>query len=286
MRRLVVLLVGLLTGCPALADTQTIGGAVKGAGAVVAESVAVRCVNSGNTAFESCAGAGGTGGTSSDFGAAFPSAGTAAGFTDGTNMRQSTVFDLDSGAGTQYVLGVTLRAAASGGSVALSTNTGVRDAGTLRVTVATDDLVPVSITGATFPDNEPFNVAQVGGVAVVAERCQREAKTFTAINQTTGTQLATGTAAERIFICSINLVTATAQNLALVSGTGTVCATGIAGIFGGTTAATGWNFAANGGLAHGDGSAAVGNTKADADNLCLLQSGAGQVSGGFSWVSN
>lgn len=57
------------------------------------------------------------GGTSSSFGAAFPATGTAAGFTDGTNMQGGRVFDVDSGAGTQYVQGVNLRASASGGSV-------------------------------------------------------------------------------------------------------------------------------------------------------------------------
>jgi hypothetical protein len=139
-----------------------------------------------------------------------------------------------------------------------------------------------------FPDNEPFNQAQIGGTAVVAGRCEREARTFVAINQTGNTQLITGTAAERIYICSINLVTATAQNIALVSGTGSVCATSTSGLegFGGATAATGWNFAANGGIAYGDGVGELGRTDTDADNVCLFQSGSGQVSGGLSYVSN
>lgn len=59
----------------------------------------------------------GSGGTASTFGAAFPSSGTAAGFFDGTNMQGARVFDLDSGGGTQFGLGVNLRQIASGGSI-------------------------------------------------------------------------------------------------------------------------------------------------------------------------
>ena len=50
--------------------------------------------------------------------------------------------------------------------VAPSLNTGVRDAGTLRVTVATNDVVPVSGTVTTSPPaNASTNVAQVAGTA-------------------------------------------------------------------------------------------------------------------------
>jgi hypothetical protein len=59
---------------------------------------------------------GGAGGTSSSYAAAFPATGTAAGFSDGTNMQGARVFDVDSGGGTQYVLGVNLRLTGSGGS--------------------------------------------------------------------------------------------------------------------------------------------------------------------------
>jgi uncharacterized membrane protein len=62
----------------------------------------------------------GTGGAS--FGSAFPSTGTAAGYSDGTNMQAARVFDADSGAGTQYVLGAILRKSASGGSVEAGTS--------------------------------------------------------------------------------------------------------------------------------------------------------------------
>jgi hypothetical protein len=65
----------------------------------------------------------GSGGTASNFGSADPAAGTAAGFSDGTNMREARVFDADTGAGTQYVLGAVLRKSAGGGSVEAGTAT-------------------------------------------------------------------------------------------------------------------------------------------------------------------
>lgn len=52
------------------------------------------------------------------------------------------------------------------GGAATSMNTGVRDAGTQRVTVATNDVVPVSGTVTTSPPaNASTNVAQVAGTA-------------------------------------------------------------------------------------------------------------------------
>ena len=105
------------------------------------------------------------------------------------------------------------------------------------------------------------------------------------IAQTAGEQLLAGVSGRKIYICSMNLVTATAQNIAIVSGTGTVCATGttrVSGSSGGSTAATGWNLAANGGIVLGAGAngGKVAETLNAADNLCLLQSGSGQISGG------
>jgi hypothetical protein len=125
-----------------------------------------------------------------------------------------------------------------------------------------------------------------GGTALVADPCQANAKSYVSINQTANAQLVTGTASKKIYPCSIHIVTATAQNIALVEGTGTTCGTGTAGVtgFGGATAATGWNFAANGGIAYGDGSFTLGAEGTAADNLCLFQSGTGQVSGGLSYV--
>jgi len=86
----------------------------------------------------------------------------------------------------------------------------------------------------------------------------------------------------------LDITSATAQNIALVEGTGSVCATNIFGLAGGTTAATGWNLAANGGLTKGAGSGTIyspsADTNATAANVCLLSSSTGQISGQITYV--
>jgi hypothetical protein len=125
-----------------------------------------------------------------------------------------------------------------------------------------------------------------GTNTLVVDPCKAQTKFYVSISQTANTQLVTGTASKKIYICSIHVVVAAATNVALVEGTGSVCATGTAGVsgFGGATAATGWNFMANGGIALGNGDAAVGAEGTNADNLCLFNSGSGQVSGGIGYV--
>ena len=116
--------------------------------------------------------------------------------------------------------------------------------------------------------------------------CESGNKIFVPISQTTSTQYVTGTSSMRSFVCHIHVVSATAQNINLVSGTGSVCATSTGPMIGGTTAGTGWNFQAAGdGIVVGTGVAAVAKSDTDADNICLLQSGAGQVSGVMSYVA-
>lgn len=109
-------------------------------------------------------GAGG-GGTSSNFGAAFPAAGTAGGFSDGSNMQGARVFDLDSGAGTQYGIGVDLRFIANGGSVEAGTATNP-----LRTDPTGSTIQPVSGTVTANQGGAPWsaNHTQINGVAVLA----------------------------------------------------------------------------------------------------------------------
>lgn len=64
---------------------------------------------------------GGAGGTSSNFGSAIPTAGTAVGFSDGTNMRAGLAIDLDTGAGTIFGQAVNLVFRGSGAVVEAGT---------------------------------------------------------------------------------------------------------------------------------------------------------------------
>jgi len=108
--------------------------------------------------------------------------------------------------------------------------------------------------------------------------------TSTPINITANTQIITGVSSKQTYVCSINLVAGAGDNVALVEGMGTICGTSTAGIAGGATAATGWNFAANGGLALGNGLGIVARTATAADNVCLLVSSSGQISGSIVWA--
>lgn len=136
-----------------------------------------------------------------------------------------------------------------------------------------------------FATGQGFKITD-GNNFFVVDPCKGQAKVYASINQTASAQLVSGTASKKIYVCSIHVVTAAAANVALVEGTGSVCATGAAGVsgFGGATAATGWNFAANGGIALGNGDSSLGAESASGDNLCIFNSGSGQVSGGISYV--
>lgn len=106
---------------------------------------------------------GSAGGTSSTFGAAFPATGTAAGFSDGTNMQPGRTVDADTGAGTVNVQGVNLLKRASGGPV---------EAGTASDPLRTDPTgtTPQPVTGTFFqaiqPVSGPLTDAQLRAVPV------------------------------------------------------------------------------------------------------------------------
>jgi hypothetical protein len=147
---------------------------------------------------------------------------------------------------------------------------------------------------------QPRNVAQIAGTVPAMKASGTNAATTDAslvvapspnpstvctssiaINQTSSTDLVTST--NKLHICAILLVSATAQNLSLVEGTGTVCATGIAALIGGTTASVA--VAANGGFSTPSDRAWL-VTKTTADHLCLLQSAGGNVSGVITYVDH
>lgn len=99
------------------------------------------------------------------------------------------------------------------------------------------------------------------------------------VNQTASADLLTSVA--KLNICTIILISATAQNISLVEGTGSVCATGIAALIGGTTASLA--VAANSGFSAPAPFPWL-KTKTTADHLCLLQSGVGNVSGIITYL--
>jgi len=123
----------------------------------------------------------------------------------------------------------------------------------------------------------------------VADPCMFRVKSSASFSLTTSTQVITGTSMEKTYICGIDIsIGGTAQNVALVEGTGSVCGTNTFGLAGSTTAATGWQFGANGGLTKGNGEGIVyfgsADSNATAANVCLLLSGSVQTSGSIQYV--
>ena len=87
-------------------------------------------------------------------------------------------------------------------------------------------------------------------------------------------------AANNVYICGVFLgPTGGATNVTLVEDDTDNCASPTAGMFGGVTAAEGWNMAANGGTNIGTGAATVSKTTALNRFVCLISSAATQVSG-------
>jgi hypothetical protein len=104
------------------------------------------------------------------------------------------------------------------------------------------------------------------------------------VNLAASGQIITGSTAKHIYICHLALVTGAAQNVALVEGTGSTCGTNTVGMAGGNTAAAGWNLAINQAVVEGDGISWVLATATAADNVCLLSSSTGQISGVVQYV--
>ena len=157
----------------------------------------------------------------------------------------------------------------------------------LNASLAGSHLPRASLAGAYPQFATGLGVRIYDGTnTMLVDPCKGQAKLYASVNQTANTQLVAGTASKKIYVCSIHVVVAAATNVALVEGTGSVCGTSTAGVsgFGGATAATGWNFAANGGIAFGNGDSSLGSEGTSGDNLCLFNSGSGQVSGGISYV--
>jgi hypothetical protein len=103
------------------------------------------------------------------------------------------------------------------------------------------------------------------------------------ISTATTTLLITGVSGRHVRVSAYDLVTALANNVGIISGTGATCGTGTAAIVG-TTAATGYNFGANGGVARGTGQGTVLRTVATGDSICLITSAATQLSGVWAYA--
>lgn len=128
------------------------------------------------------------------------------------------------------------------GGTNVATGTGASGAGVPRVTVANDSSVIVG----TFPDNEPFNLAQMAGTAASVNAGNADAGTqrvavartsdvcnpvdtlqvAVTVSAAGNTELVALTSGQTIYVCDVTLVPTAANDVQLVYGTGTACATG------------------------------------------------------------
>lgn len=151
-------------------------------------------------------------------------------------------------------------------------------AGTVRRDTA------ASSAGATG-DNATLNT-DANGLAWTrtADPCTALAKTYIPINISTATTTeltaSLSGASTHYYVCSINIgPVAGAQNVALVDDDSDGCGSVTSGLAGGTTAGSGWNIAANGGLVLGNGQASIARTGGTNRVLCLVTSASVQTSG-------
>src|SRR5579883_317704 len=218
-----------ISGTPGVNLAQIGGTALSGANVVDTVNTALR-VN--------VVAGGASGGTSSSFGAAVPGTGTAAGFSDGTNMQLARVFDADTGAGTQYVLGVNLRKSASGGSTELAGQATMTNS--IPVAIASDQsAVPASQSGTwsvRVTGNAGANLDAATGSSVPANALQsgRRAASALPASVTDGQLVAhmADTAGRAIVRSGGPRELLTANNLTLTTTTvTTLIAAGAAGVF-------------------------------------------------------
>lgn len=206
----------------------------------------------GGTGLVTGYGGGSSGGTSSNAsvgttGATAPGSATLIGTVDGSGNLQAAVMP-DAGNGT----------------------TGATT--TQRVTLASDSTGQVKLASGA---NVVGAVTQSGTWTVQAGNTAGCPSTAP-ISQATSTDI--HTMSTKGYICSIVLVISDAESIALIEGTGTVCASGTAVLIGSATVANGMPVSANGGFS------AVSATPwlqmvNSADHLCLLQSGSGRLAG-------
>ena len=201
------------------------------------------------------------------------------------NLRNSSGAEIGTSGSALYVQFPSAQSVSVSGTPSVSisgTPTVTANAGS--GTFATQDASDGATSSAV-----PSKAAYLGGqnasgnlTGFYVDPCEQKGRSVANINLTASGQIISGS--NYAFLCSVLLVTATAQNIAFVEGTGTTCGTSTAALAGGATAATGENWAANGGFTLGSGQAWVMKTATSGDNVCVLLSGSGQASGNVTYV--
>jgi len=149
--------------------------------------------------------------------------------------------------------------------------------------------VAASSSGATG-DNSTFNTDALGLLwSRMLDPCSGVAKQYLPIDIVTATTTeitaALAGASTHYYICSVALITALANNVAIVDDDSDNCASVTSGVMGGTTSGEGFNLAANGGLTFGNGAGSIARTVGTNRVLCIVTSAATQLSGTITVVA-
>jgi hypothetical protein len=173
----------------------------------------------------------------------------------------------------------------SGGAVTQSGTWTVQPGNTANTTPWLVSVDNTNVNGqATMANSSPVAIASnqspltvVGGAA---DPCQTIANSTArgSIASATTTRIITPSASNKTYICSVDLLSFAANNVAVVEGTGGTCGSGTAGVIGGTTTGTGISFAAQGGLVKGGAGFFVWNTAGTNVDFCLITSTTGPLS--------
>lgn len=143
-------------------------------------------------------------------------------------------------------------------------------------------------SAGTAGDNATFNSDELGQLWTrQLDPCGGKPKSYHVVNMNTATtvEIANAVASQFFYICSVNLVASAAQTIAIGEDDTDGCGSITAGLHGGATAATGWSFAANGGITLGNGMGTVMKTGTANRYLCVITGQAVQVSGTIAYVS-
>lgn len=134
------------------------------------------------------------------------------------------------------------------------------------------------------PPSLPLPTGAATAANQTADPCSLALKTNLPISfqATASAQLIALSGSTKIYVCSLSLIASVATNFSLTGGTGTNCGTPAA-LIGTTTASNGVPLAANGGLTLGNGAGTVAVTGAGSE-LCIVQSGAGNIVGNLTYV--
>lgn len=123
--------------------------------------------------------------------------------------------------------------------------------------------------------------------ALALDPCQQYTTVRTRIDIAAAatTVIVAGTASRKLHICGISLAAAGTTNVGVVEGSGTTCGTNTLGLIGGNTAAKGINMVAQSQYHAVPAGYAVATTTVLANDICLINSLAIQVSGYIVTVS-